>query len=702
MSFQVINPYQIFYDSTGQPRAGGWVTFFVNTTSTVGSIYSDEALTVAQTNPYELDAFGRITGDVKYSGLMTLQVTNADGSDIITTDDVTTTDTSLETTNFAIAGGTVDAITASFTPAITSYTDGLEVNVRASGANTLTTPTLNIDGVGAKTITKIGNIPLVVGEISRAGHELILRRNDSNDVFELLNPNVLDRYPEISGEPTVIDYSIEWWDARRYVDDSGADVYTELQAYFDAVETEAVEQITVIGDFNVSQGIVIKGSSATLKIVNCDFSLQATAAIDTLLETDACRETYFKGRIWLNGTGTTVFTSRTCRQGLLLTDSGRAKFDKVLPKYFYQYGVNVDSISGGNNNLAYFDHVRPNYCGTWTNSGDTAAIFTWSNPVDSGSSGSTSQTTVLDLGEDIPNGVIQYGHIEIDSELYLIQAFDDVSSPKTLTIYPWLNSGSGSSGSGAYVIGAGVNTEGSDSNIVNFNSIDATNCGVGFLSLALFGSVVNRLVNQGNFIGYSIAARTSSAHVTDVIGDIYSENNLYDVVKNAVSTDQGTNILGTQNLTLSKCIGLTARNTGNALSTAWMGFESITLNRKGTNHEYIQRPLNEVGSVQWIDFTQGHKEQFFIGTTVATTYVLNVDEDLNRLFGYSGVSWTIVEDAGGTLGAITINEPGGGWTVMGGATYVYTPGAGVKAVRIVAVADFALSDFRVAVFDADN
>ncbi len=95
MALNVINSYQTFRDSAGRPRASGWVTFLVNTTAVKDSIYSDDALTATQTNPYQLDAYGRIRGDVKYAGLMTLQETNEDGSDVITTDNVTTMTKSL-------------------------------------------------------------------------------------------------------------------------------------------------------------------------------------------------------------------------------------------------------------------------------------------------------------------------------------------------------------------------------------------------------------------------------------------------------------------------------------------------------------------------------------------------------------------------------------------------------------------------------
>jgi hypothetical protein len=92
VSYNVINPYQTFKDSTGEVRAAGIVTFYDNLTTDLASIWSDEALTVPQENPYTLDASGRITGDVKYTGLLTLKIQNADLSDIRTDDNVASLD----------------------------------------------------------------------------------------------------------------------------------------------------------------------------------------------------------------------------------------------------------------------------------------------------------------------------------------------------------------------------------------------------------------------------------------------------------------------------------------------------------------------------------------------------------------------------------------------------------------------------------
>lgn len=64
----------------------------------------------------------------------------------------------------AVATGTVDAITATFSPVIT-LADLTVVLIRSSGPNTITNPTFNPDALGAQTITKNGGDPLAVGDI---------------------------------------------------------------------------------------------------------------------------------------------------------------------------------------------------------------------------------------------------------------------------------------------------------------------------------------------------------------------------------------------------------------------------------------------------------------------------------------------------------------------------------------------------------
>jgi hypothetical protein len=53
------NPREQFFDSNGDPLAGGSLTFYASGTSTPQTVYSDQALTVPLTNVVVLDADGR-------------------------------------------------------------------------------------------------------------------------------------------------------------------------------------------------------------------------------------------------------------------------------------------------------------------------------------------------------------------------------------------------------------------------------------------------------------------------------------------------------------------------------------------------------------------------------------------------------------------------------------------------------------------
>lgn len=91
----------------------------------------------------------------------------------------------------ANAGGTVDAITAAFTPAIAALPAApgtLSVFVRAAGANTTTTPTFKADATAAKTIVKGANLPLSAGDIAGSGHWLELQYDATLDKWVLQNP----------------------------------------------------------------------------------------------------------------------------------------------------------------------------------------------------------------------------------------------------------------------------------------------------------------------------------------------------------------------------------------------------------------------------------------------------------------------------------------------------------------------------------
>ena len=86
------------------------------------------------------------------------------------------------------AGGTGDALTAVFTPAVKELRNGLLVHVRAREKNGSKTPTFKADETAAKSIVKGNNLSLVEGDIAGAGHWLELQYDAALDKWVLLNP----------------------------------------------------------------------------------------------------------------------------------------------------------------------------------------------------------------------------------------------------------------------------------------------------------------------------------------------------------------------------------------------------------------------------------------------------------------------------------------------------------------------------------
>ncbi len=109
---------------------------------------------------------------------------------VVATGDIVTkipSATSLYSLPRAAAAGTVNAITADFSPDLT-LTDQTICAVISAGANTTTTPTFAPDGLTARTITARGGLPLFAGDIGPAGFVALLEYNLANTRWELLNP----------------------------------------------------------------------------------------------------------------------------------------------------------------------------------------------------------------------------------------------------------------------------------------------------------------------------------------------------------------------------------------------------------------------------------------------------------------------------------------------------------------------------------
>lgn len=137
--------------------------------------------------------------DVVYGsdGFLYLSKTNTNSGNNPTTDTTNWT-YAVSHAQYADATGTVDAITATFSPPLV-LRDNQEVRVRASGANTISNPTFDPNGAGALPIVKEGSRALAIGDIGRVDHELILNYNLANTEWELLNPTSINQINSITG-----------------------------------------------------------------------------------------------------------------------------------------------------------------------------------------------------------------------------------------------------------------------------------------------------------------------------------------------------------------------------------------------------------------------------------------------------------------------------------------------------------------------
>lgn len=136
--------------------------------------------------------------------------------------------------NWVDGGGTADAITATYSPAITALVDGQLCFVRATAANATTTPTFAPNGLTARTIVKKGGSALVAGDIVGDGHELQLRYDLTNTRWELLNPGAY----AASGAAT----------------SSGLTMATSRLLGRTTASTGAIEEITVGNGLSLSSG----------------------------------------------------------------------------------------------------------------------------------------------------------------------------------------------------------------------------------------------------------------------------------------------------------------------------------------------------------------------------------------------------------------------------------------------------------------
>ena len=135
------------------------------------------------------DGQALLAGDIPGAGFKALLVYDAGNDNVVLLNPSTRTALAHTGVYHGTAGGTVDAITTTLSPAPASLTDGLTAVVDAAGANTSTAPTINCNSLGDKTLVKEDGQALLAGDIPGAGYKMLLVYDAGNDNVVLLNPS---------------------------------------------------------------------------------------------------------------------------------------------------------------------------------------------------------------------------------------------------------------------------------------------------------------------------------------------------------------------------------------------------------------------------------------------------------------------------------------------------------------------------------
>jgi hypothetical protein len=194
-----------------------------------------------------------------------------------------------------ITAAGADTITGTVTPTLTAYTTGQQFSFVAAGTNT-TAVTLNIDGVGAKAVTRAGTTALAAGDIL-TGQVAIVEYDGTQ--FQLLDPNAFTTF-RISSTLTYGGVTLT-----NAVTGTGKMVLDTSPTVNNPTVTNYVESVVAIGTVT---------SSSTLALTN------GTVQTATLTASTACTftmPTATAGKSFVlllkqaaaTGNGTATFTS---------------------------------------------------------------------------------------------------------------------------------------------------------------------------------------------------------------------------------------------------------------------------------------------------------------------------------------------------------------------------------------------------------
>ena len=300
------------------------------------------------------------------------------------------------------------------------------------------------------------------------------------------------------------------------------DAQPNLQQFFDYISQNDVGVAYCSGEFYVTSNLILGGSTnsgtKTKKIIG-NLKLQAKNAIEEMLTVQTLSDFSWTGWVEVVGIGSVAYSTRTCRTGVKIGDAytaSRCKFEKIIARSFYEFGVACPKLT----TLTNVGEVRCYDCGSGKNTANYSLTSAFSNPVNTGVAANLNQYTTIDVDELPPENLYTNLKVMIGTDYYYVNSIDRVN--KKLNVFPWVSS-TNTETTLRYVFGGAVLVQGSDSSVLNIDYIDATRCSQILVSTALYAPVVNKIVGQYCGVAISLGLSLSSACVGGACYGLYNE-----------------------------------------------------------------------------------------------------------------------------------------------------------------------------------
>ncbi|QMP81465.1 tail fiber protein [Escherichia phage vB_EcoM_APEC] len=417
------------------------------------------------------------------------------------------------------------------------------------------------------------------------------------------------------------------------------DASRPVQEFFNYIVANDTRVAYCSGDFVTSQDLLLGSGSAKTKLLFGNASFKALNAIDTVLNINAGSDFEWVGMITTTGTGSTgsnSYNSRTCRVGVQISSPGKAsprnKYTAITANNFKEFGVFANGVAS----LSSLGFIRSSNCGSGKKTAGYSLTSNFSNATNSGSSGSVSQLTTLDV-DTLPSSDLASANTNtlplqaiINGTPYYIQSIDRVNNK--ITIFPWIEP-SITSGTLTYMFGGAVCVNGRDSSVLGIEMIDAVNCGAALVSGALYPPVVERIVSQVNGAALVLGQNPASAMIGGSVGTLYCENNDFDLIR-VTRSKLSFNILNTVAFNMNKVGFACATRSTSGSYSAFAHLKGINIFENGVPVQY-QRSSASLPSQATCDVTDPNNSDFiFNGGATASTITLGTPNDnYANLFG---------------------------------------------------------------------